>query len=62
MEKAIIEKYKVMNSNNIMTQHFSNNLRTDAAYRLALLEGNKSQAPIDATIMAQATRKSKEGK
>ena len=60
MEKAIIEKYKVMNSNNIMTQHFSHNLQTDAP--VARLEGNKSQAPIDATVMAQATRKSKEGK
>jgi hypothetical protein len=67
MEKAIIEEYKVMVSNNVMTQYFSHgqgpnlirNLRADTAYRLALLEQikvkaaqpEKVQALIDAIVI-----------
>jgi len=49
---AIIEKCKVMFTNNTMTQYFSHgqgpnlirNLRADTAYRLALLEQIKAKA------------------
>jgi hypothetical protein len=52
LEKAIIEEYKVMFSNNDMTHYFSHgqgpnlirNLRADTAYRLALLEEIKAKA------------------
>lgn len=60
MEKAIIEKWKVMFSNNTMTQYFSHgqgpnlisNLRADTAYRIALLEEIKAKAARPEKVQA----------
>ena len=60
MEKAIIEKCKVMFTNNTMTKYFSHgqgpnlirNLRADTAYRLALLEQIKDKAAQPEEVQA----------